>query len=140
MATQAIFDGLVFDEDGNTVETRVIGKETFYIVNDQGFLRHIPSEDVDRQIYDILKQQFEENKDAIIEQTAKLLGTDDPFSQAVLANQFENLDEQFKMLQKTGIPENDRLYMGMTGFRAVIDMHGNLVSLDQPSRETPDNE
>lgn len=140
MATHAIFEGLVFDEEGNSVETRVIGKESFYVVNDDGFLRHIPSVDVDRQIYDILKKQFEDNKDVIIEQTAKLLGQDDPFSQAVLANQFDNLDEQFAMLQKVGIPENDRMYMGMTGFRAVIDMHGSLIELQQPSREAGEDE
>jgi len=140
MPTHAIFEGLVFDEDGNSVETRIIGKETFYVVNDDGFLRHIPSLDVDRQIFAILKTQFEENKDQIIEQTAKLLGQDDPFSQAVLANQFDNLDDQFSMLQKVGIPENDRMYMGMTGFKAVIDLHGNLVELLQPSREAGEDE
>ncbi|NSW51551.1 MAG: hypothetical protein HPY85_03485 [Anaerolineae bacterium] len=140
MTIHAIFEGLVFDENGNAAETRIIGKETFYVVDDDGFLRHIPSIEVDRQIYDILKKQFEDNKDLIIEQTAKLLGQDDPFSQAVLANQFGNLDQQFEMLQKVGIPENDRMYMGMTGFRAVIDLHGNLLELQQPSRESGEDE
>jgi hypothetical protein len=44
------------------------------------------------------------------------------------------------MLQKVGIPENDRMYMGMTGFRAVIDLHGNLLELQQPSRESGEDE
>lgn len=137
MTKHAIFDGLVYDEEDNVVETIVIGNETFYKVNDSGFMRHIPSSQVDRQIFDILKKQFEDNKDAIIEQTAKILGQDDPFSQAVLANQFENFEDQFNMLMNIGIPENDRLYLGMTGFRAIIDIHGNLIELKQPTGIDP---
>ena len=140
MTKHAIFEGLVYDENDASVETTVIGNETFYIVNDDGFLRHIPSAQVDRQIFDILKKQFEENKEAIIEKTSQILGQDDPFSQAVLANQFENFEEQFNMLINIGIPENDRLYLGMTGFRATIDIHGNLLDLVQPSGPDPDEE
>ena len=66
------------------------------------------------------------------------MGQEDPFSQAVLANQFENFEDQFNMLMNIGIPENDRLYLGMTGFRAIIDIHGNLIELKQPTGIDPE--
>ena len=140
MTKHAIFEGLVYDENEKAVEAKNIGNDVFYVVDDAGFLRHIPSAQVDHQIFDILKNQFEQNKDAIIEQTSKILGQDDPFSQAVLANQLNNFDDQFKMLETVGLPENDRLYLGMTGFRAIIDIHGNLLELKQPTGVDPDDE
>ena len=44
MARQALFAGLVYDEYGNLVETNIVGDSANYIVNDDGFLRHIDSE------------------------------------------------------------------------------------------------
>ncbi len=134
MSTKAIFEGLVFDEENNPVDIRVIGGETFYVVNDDGFLRHISSEYVDRQVIDQLQKQFDENKDAIIEQSAKLLGLDDPFSQAAMASKLGNFDEQYNLLKTMGIPENDRMYLGMAGFKIIINLHGDLVEFLQPTR------
>jgi hypothetical protein len=34
---------------------------------------------------------------------------------------------------KTGIPEDGRAYMGMVGFRVVINVHGDVVRVDQPT-------
>jgi hypothetical protein len=138
MSTKAIFEGLVFDEENNPVDIRVIGGEAFYVVNDDGFMRHISSEYVDRQVIDQLQQQFDENKDAIIEQSAKLLGLDDPFSQAAMASKLGNFDEQYNLLKTMGIPENDRMYLGMTGFKIIINLHGDLVEFHQPSRAEED--
>jgi len=138
MAMKAIFEGLVFDQDGNPTDVKTIGNEAFYVVDDDGFLRHIPAEDVDRQIIDQLKKQFDENKDAIIEQSAKLLGIDDPFSQAAMASKLGDFDQQYDLLKMVGIPENDRMYLGMAGFKVIIDIHGNLVEFHQPSQ--PDEE
>lgn len=138
MAMKAIFEGLVFDEDENPVDVRSIGNEAFYVIDDDGFMRHIPAEEVDRQIIEQLKKQFDENKDAIIEQSAKLLGIDDPFSQAAMASKLGDFDQQYELLKMVGIPENDRMFLGMAGFKIIIDIHGNLVEFHQPSQ--PDEE
>lgn len=138
MAMKAIFEGLVFDEDENPVDVRSIGNEAFYVIDDDGFMRHIPAEEVDRQIIEQLKKQFDENKDAIIEQSAKLLGIDDPFSQAAMASKLGDFDQQYELLKMVGIPENDRMFLGMAGFKVIIDIHGNLVEFHQPSQ--PDEE
>jgi hypothetical protein len=134
MAMKAIFEGLVFDEDDNPADVRTIGNEAFYVVDDDGFMRHIPAEEVDRQIIEQLKKQFDENKDAIIEQSAKLLGIEDPFSQAAMASKLGDFDQQYDLLKMVGIPENDRMFLGMAGFKVVIDIHGNLVEFHQPSQ------
>ncbi len=43
MSSQPLFAGLVADELGNPVETAFIGSEPCYVVNDDGFRRHIPA-------------------------------------------------------------------------------------------------
>jgi len=50
MTNQALFAGLVVDENGRPVDTAIVGGEPFYVVDDAGFHRHIPSEQVDRQV------------------------------------------------------------------------------------------
>ena len=134
MSTKAIFEGLVFDEDENAVEVKVIGEEAYYVVDDDGFMRHIASGYVDKQVIDRLQKQFEDNKDAIIEQSAKLMGIDDPFSQAAMAAKLGNFEEQYELLKTMGIPENDRMYLGMTGFKIIIDIHGEMLEFRQPAR------
>ena len=36
-------------------------------------------------------------------------------------------------LLENGIPEDGRAYMGMLGFKVVINVHGEVVRLDQPA-------
>lgn len=140
MSTRAIFEGLVFDQNDHPVDVTIIGNEACYVIDDNGFHRHISAEFVDRQVYDILKDQFLENKDAIIDQAAKMLGQDDIFSQAVLAKQMENVDQHFDLLMKLGIQENDRAYLGMVGFKITINLHGEVIDLKQPNAPDPDQE
>lgn len=134
MSTKAIFEGLVFDENENVVPVKKVGNESFYVVDDDGFNRHIASDYVDKQVIVQLQKQFEENKDAIIEQSAKLMGIQDPFSQAAMASKLGNFEEQYELLKTMGIPENDRMYLGMTGFKIIIDIHGEMVEFRQPAR------
>lgn len=138
MARQPVFSGLIVDEFDQAVETAYVGDEPCYVVNDQGFRRHIPSEQVDRQIFDAMMSQVRGNEDQITAQTAKMLGQDDIFSRAMIANQLKNIDQQFDALLQTGIPEEGRAYLGMLGFRVVINLHGEVVRVDQPS--APANE
>jgi hypothetical protein len=80
------------------------------------------------------------SEDTIAEQTAKMLGQDDIFSRALIQNQLKNIDQQFDQLLNSGIPENGRAYMGMMGFRVVINVHGEIVRVDQPSTIDGDGE
>jgi len=55
MPSGPLFAGLVFDEDDQLVETTFIGSEPCYVVDDDGFKRHIPSADVDCQVLSLLQ-------------------------------------------------------------------------------------
>jgi hypothetical protein len=133
MARLPLFAGLIVDESDCPVETAYIGGEPCYVVNDGGFLRHISSEQVDRKILEIMRQQIKGNEDMLSEQAAKLLGTDDIFSKAMLENQLKNIGKQFDAILEMGIPEESRAFMGMSGFKVVINVHGEVVRLEQPA-------
>lgn len=139
MTSQALFSGLIVDEFDNPVETVYVGSEPMYVVNDQGFRRHIPSEQVDRQVLEMMAGQIKGNEDILGEQTAKMLGQEDIFSRAFIQNQLKNIDQQLDQLFKTGIPEEGRAYMGMMGFRIIINVHGEVVGLNQPGTIADDD-
>jgi hypothetical protein len=132
MSKKAVFAGLIFDEFDRPVETAFVGQDPCYVVDDQGFRRHIISETVDRQVLDQMMEMVEGNEDAITDQTAKMLGQEDIFTRAMIANQIKQMDKQFDQLLETGIPEDARAYMGMMGFKIIIDVHGNVINVFQP--------
>lgn len=132
MAHKALFAGLVFDEADRPAETAFVGDEPCYVVDDAGFRRHLPSEPIDRQVLREIASLVRGNEDALSAQTAKIMGSDDPFSRAIIEKQLKNLDQQFDALFEVGFPEEMRAYLGMTGFKVVIDYSGQVVSLTQP--------
>ena len=136
MARQAMFAGLVYDEYERLVETAVVGNEANYVIDDDGFHRHIDAEVVDRQVLSFFLKQLEENKDLAVEQALNMMGTDDIFAKAALDAQLRNIDMDQIMAQ--GIPEQARNMLGMLGFRIIINFHGEVIRLDQPAM--PDTE
>lgn len=131
MAQQTLFSGLIFDEFDNPVSTAVVGGEWQYVVDDDGFRRHIDAELIDRQILAFFLSQLEENKDLAVEQTLKMLGKDDLFTKAAVDASLRNIDMDQIMAQ--GIPAQARDMMGMMGFRVIINVHGDVVGMDQPA-------
>ena len=132
MPKQPLFAGLVIDEAGNPAETAYVGDEPCYVIDDAGFRRHIPSEQVDRQVLQQLQDLMKGSEDLISEQTAKMLGQEDVFSVAAIAQQLKNMDKQFDLLLQQGIPEDARAYLGMMGFKVVINYHGEVLRVEQP--------
>jgi hypothetical protein len=132
MPKQPLFAGLVIDEAGNPADTAYVGDEPCYVINDAGFRRHVPSEQVDRQVLQQLQDLMKGSEDLISEQTAKMLGQEDVFSVAAIAQQLKNMDKQFDLLLQQGIPEDARAYLGMMGFKVVINYHGEVLRVEQP--------
>jgi hypothetical protein len=132
MQRQPLFAGLVLDEFGNLAETAVVGDEPCYVVDDAGFRRHIPAEQVDKQVLGKIADLMKGSEDLISEQTAKMLGQEDVFTKAAIEQQLKNIDKQFDQLMKAGIPEDMRAYLGMMGFKVTINMHGEVLDIDQP--------
>ena len=137
MANQALFSGLIVDEYDQPVETVMVGGEAMYVVNDQGFRRHIPSEQVDRVVLGEIAGMMKGSEEYISEQTAKMIGQEDIFTKAMLQSQLKNIDKQFDLLIQTGLPEDTRIYLGMVGFKVVINVHGEVIRMEQPS--APEN-
>lgn len=140
MTGEPLFKGLIVDESDQPVGIARVGEEPFYVVNDAGFLRHIPAAQVDRQVLDLMRSQIEGNEDLLSEQTAKMLGQEDIFTRALIANQLKNLDQQFDMMLQAGIPEEGRAYMGMMGFKVIINLHGEVVRVIQPAASADEGE
>jgi len=135
MATKAVFEGLVYDEEDNLLDVTYVGSEACYVVDDQGFLRHIPSRDVDHQVLEVMREQIIQNKDLITEHALKMLGQEDLFTYAMVLNQIENIDEQLEHLITHGIPESGRTFLAMMGFKIVINHHGEVIRVEQPSTQ-----
>jgi hypothetical protein len=140
MPRPALFEGLVVDENDQPVSVKYIGDEPCYVVDDAGFMRHIPSEQVDRQVLDIMRQMIEGNEGMISQQAAKMLGQEDIFTRAMIENQLKQMDKQFDLLLNSGIPEEGRAYMGMMGFRIRINIHGDVLEVSQPGTIDPEEE
>lgn len=138
MARQALFQGLIIDEDEQPVKATVVGEEAFYVVNDAGFMRHISSEEVDRQVLEQLGEMLKGHEESVSEQAAKMLGQDDIFTRAMIEKQLENMDEQFEKVLESGLPEASRAYLGMSGFQIKINLHGEVLTVQQPGMVDPD--
>ncbi len=134
MLKHALFRGLIFDENDALVETASIGEESFYIVDDCGFKRHIPSEEIDREILKVFTAQIPGNEEYLANEAARMTGQNDLFSMAILRNAFKNIDKQVDLLFETGLPEDAISMLGMTGFKVTINYHGEIVHMELPSR------
>ncbi len=132
MPVQPLFAGLVVDENERPVNVVYVGETPMYVVDDAGFHRHIPTEEVDRQVLEFMKGAIEGHEDLLTDEAAKMLGQDDIFSRAMISNQLKQIDQRLDELLQVGIPEESRAYMGMMGFRIVINVHGEVVRVDQP--------
>lgn len=133
MARQALFSGLVVDENDRPVETRIVGGEAFYVIDDDGFQRHVESAYIDRQVLHSLREQIRGHEELISLGTMKMLGQEDIFTKAMIETSLKNLDAQFEALLEQGLPEEARAWLGMTGFRVVVDVHGDIVRVEQPA-------
>jgi hypothetical protein len=132
MATKALFAGLVIDEQDNPVGTAIVGEDACYVVDDAGFKRHIPSEQVDRQVLEMMGELIHGSEDLVAKQAAKMLGQDDIFSRALIEKQLKDIDKQFNAVIESGFPEDARAYLGMMGFRVRINLHGEVLEVEQP--------
>ena len=140
MTNKALFAGLVVDEFDQVLETTYVGQDSCYIIDDQGFKQHILSETIDRQVLNEMVKMVEGNEEILSEQAAKMLGQDDLFTHAILLNQLKQMDKQFEQLLLTGMPEEARAYLGMMGFKIIVDMHGEVLDVKQPGILGPEGD
>jgi hypothetical protein len=123
MARTAMFAGLVFDEAGDPARTSFVGEEAVYVVDDDDFLRHIDAAQVDRAVLRFLREQVEDNREIAVQSILEMMGQDDVFTKAAVESSINRMEDAVGQ----PIPEDARQWLGMLGFKIVIDVHGNVV-------------
>jgi hypothetical protein len=140
MSQRALFEGLVSDTDGGPVGVAQVGGQAQYVVDDGGFHFHVPAEKVDREVLTLLREQIMANQDAVTQGAMQMLGKDDLFTKAMIDSSLKNMDEHFTKLIESGLPAEARAYLGMLGFRIVLNYHGEVVGVEQPGAAGPEEE
>lgn len=140
MGRKALFAGLVVDEYDQPTEVVYVGGEALYVVNDDGFRRHIQSEYVDRQVLNHLRDLMSGHEDLITEGTMKMIGQEDIFTRAMIETSLKNVEAQFDALIEQGLPEEAQAWLGMLGFKVMIDLHGDVIEVIQPSESGESDE
>lgn len=133
MSAKVLFEGLVVDEWDNPVVVKQVGGDFFYVIDDDGFLRHVESEAVDRRVLGELFGMITGQEEVISEGAMKMLGQEDIFTKAAIEASLKDVDSQVEGLLQTGLPEDMRAWLGMMGFRVVLDIHGEVVEIAQPA-------
>jgi hypothetical protein len=128
MSNKALFAGLVVDENGQPLEVTFTGDEAQYVLDDNGFRRHIDAESVDRQVLAQLQGQIEANKEAVEQGIMKMMGSEDIFTKAAIDKSIKDMDQVLKV----GLPDDARQMLGMMGFRVVVNYHGEVLRVEQP--------
>lgn len=134
MAQTAMFAGLVVDENGHAAQVKMVGQNACYVVDDDGFLRHIDAEKVDRQVMRFMRGQVEDNREMAVDAMLDMMGKDDIFTKAALENSINNLED----VVGQPIPEQARQWLGMLGFHIQIDFEGNVTNINLPSAPEED--
>lgn len=133
MSSKALFEGLVVDEYDQSVEVKLVGEAWFYVIDDDGFLRHVESETVDRQVLAELFSMIAGQEEVISQGAMRMLGQEDIFTKAAIEASLKDVDSQVEKLLQSGLPEDMRAWLGMMGFQVVINIHGEVIEIAQPS-------
>ena len=131
---QALFGGLVYNEENESAAVVYVGDEPHYVILDGDFRRHVPSENVDRQVLSWLQEQIFANREIVTEGVLEMLGKDDLFTKAMIDASIQNIDQ----IIEQGLPDDARTWLGMFGFRIIVDVHGDVIRTDVPTQEEPD--
>ena len=119
MTRTAMFTGLVFDEAGHPAEVAWVGENACYVVDDDGF----------RQVLRFLRQQVEGSRDLAVSAMLDMMGQDDIFTKAAVESSIDRMEEAVGQ----PIPQDALHWLGMLGFRIVIDYQGNVVGIEMPA-------
>jgi hypothetical protein len=127
----AFFEGLVTTEDGEAVTVTYLGTTSHYVIDDQGFRRHVEARPVDRVVLAQFIKQMDGHQDEAAEAMLQLLGKDDLFSKAMVDSTLRNID--LEQILDQGLPPDARQWLGMLGLQIVLDLHGEVVRVEMPS-------
>jgi hypothetical protein len=136
MARTAMFAGLVLDENGRTAEVDYVGDTACYVVYDEDFRRYIDAAQVDRQVLRFMREQVDDNRQIAVSTMLDMMGKDDLFTKAAVESSIDHMEDAVGQ----PIPEDARQWLGMLGFRIVVDFHGDVVDIQLPATAAPGEE
>jgi len=131
-----MFAGLVFNQQGQPAEVAYIGSEAHYVILDDDFRRHVAASDIDRQVLLHLREVMEPFKDQAVVEMMRMMGKEDLFTKAMIDSSLKNWEQALGQ----PVPEDMRAWLGMLGFRLVVDVHGEVVEMNLPSQMSSDEE
>jgi hypothetical protein len=133
----AFFEDLVVDEDGAPVSVVRLGESTFYVVDDFGFRRHVDARDVDRVVLQQFVAQLGAHREEASAAMLRMMGQEDLFAKAMVDSTLRNIDVD--QLLNHELPPEVRQWLGMMGFRVVIDRHGEITRVEMPEAAAEDD-
>jgi hypothetical protein len=133
-----LFADLVFNEEEQPAKVVSIGGVPHYAVPDGDFLRHVEAEYVDRQIVRLIQERIMAMRDVVTEGVIQMLGQEDLFTRASIEHAIENMD---RILEPGNVDVDElRTALWMTGFRATVDVHGDVVHVEMPGISDEESE
>jgi hypothetical protein len=136
--SKAVFEGLVFNEAQQQADVAYVGQEAQYVILDDDFKRHVPAKEIDLQVVAWFQEQLLANKDLVTESMMSMLGKDDLFTKAMIDSSINKVDS----ILETGLPDDARIWLGMMGFKIIVNHHGEVVEISgppQPDFDDPDD-
>jgi predicted RNA polymerase sigma factor len=76
----------------------------------------------------VVQEQINANKDLVEEGMMRMLDNYDLFTKATIDASIKNIDQ----VLERGIPDDARMWLGMMGFRVVVNVHGEVIKFDMP--------
>lgn len=134
----AYFEGLVETEDGVPVSVVTVGQTDYYVIDDAGFKRHVEAATIDRVVLGQFLEQMQEHRDEASQAMMKLMGSEDLFTKAAVDSTLKNISVDQMLGQR--LPPDARQWLGMLGFRIVVDYHGDVVRVEMPAAPESDDE
>ena len=127
---RAVFSGLISNEDGDPVDVTHLGDEAFYVIPDGDFKRHVEAAKVDDAVLAQLREQMDGMQDIIVDGVLKFLGKEDLFTKASIDTALKNFDRAFRQAD----PTQWKPWLGMMGFRVILNVHGDVVRIESPEQ------
>lgn len=134
--SHAMFAGLVFNQQSQPADVAYIGSEAHYVILDDDFRRHVAARDIDRQVLLHLRDLMEPFRDQAVVEMMRMMGQEDLFTKAMIDSSLKNWEQSLGQ----PIPEDMRAWLGMLGFRVVVDVHGEVVEINVPSQMSGEEE
>ena len=130
---RALFADLIFNEEEQPAKALYIGGVPHYAVPDGDFLRHVEAEYVDRQIVALMQERILAMRDIVTDGIVHMLGQEDLFTRASIEHAIKNMD---RILEPGNVDVDElRTTLWMLKFRAIVNVHGDVVRLDVPGWE-----